>query len=102
MPRTSQVLCCVAPCNAVRSPMTLVPFLKSASSVSRSQVGTGITDGTASSAVVHVRSHYEVVLTARMAVPWLRRLATGFVPRKAGFSPMSVHAGSAVDQVALG
>jgi hypothetical protein len=36
-------------------------------------------------------------LTAR-AVPWLRRLAAGFPPRRPGFDPGSVHVGFMVDR----
>jgi hypothetical protein len=39
---------------------------------------------------------------AHRAVPWLRRLAAGFPPRRPGFDPGSVHVGFVVDKVALG
>jgi hypothetical protein len=36
------------------------------------------------------------------AVPWLRRLTAGLLPRRPGFDPGSDHVGFAVDKVALG
>jgi hypothetical protein len=36
-----------------------------------------------------------------MAVPWLRRLVTGFPLRRPGFEPRSGHVGFVVDKVAL-
>jgi hypothetical protein len=36
------------------------------------------------------------------AVPWLKRLVAGLLPRRLGFDPMSVCVGFVVDKVALG
>jgi hypothetical protein len=35
-------------------------------------------------------------------MPWLKQLATGLLPQKPGFMPMSVHVGIVVDKVELG
>jgi hypothetical protein len=37
-----------------------------------------------------------------MAVPWLRQLVAGLLPRRPGVDPMSVHVGFVVDKAALG
>jgi hypothetical protein len=41
-------------------------------------------------------------ITARKAVPWLRRLAAGLPQRRPGFDPGSVYVGFVVNKVALG
>jgi hypothetical protein len=40
--------------------------------------------------------------TCSTAAPWLRWLATGLSPRRAGFAPGSIHVVFVVDDVALG
>jgi hypothetical protein len=40
-------------------------------------------------------------ITYMKALPWLRRLVTGFSPRRPVFAPRSVHVGFVVDKVAL-
>jgi hypothetical protein len=47
-------------------------------------------------------STYELLVNAILAVPWLRRLVTGLLPRRPGFAPGSVYMGFVVDEVALG
>jgi hypothetical protein len=36
------------------------------------------------------------------AVPWLRRLVAGFLPRRPGFAPRAAYVGFMMDKVALG
>jgi hypothetical protein len=48
------------------------------------------------------RIYLIMLLTAKLVVPWLRRLVAGLSPRRTEFDPGSVHMGFVVDEVALG